>query len=1134
MRGLPQYRRTRRFASSPQVHHQTAGLSDTGAPGDPRVHLARTDQHRPRLTLFGGPLLQRSPGVPVLLTPSHARLLTLVWGHEERGISRAAAIGLLWEEEDTPRSRQRLRQLLHDLGIRLGFRPLAGHGEGRLLPEPGLVASDLDDYHQAIAAHELRRALSLFSLGFATRLDGHTGGEEYDDWLLSKREGLRRRLSEAAARDWDRARPAGAWPEALEAAEVLAALDPDSEASVTRLVESRAVTGSVQGAQHAVAEFVARLPVGSAPSREAAALFERIGRMGPARAASGPAGRAQPPLVGRTEALQVARGALDRVASGSFEFLLFRGEGGAGKTRLLEEVRKEAIVAGFRCLDARPVELERRIPLNPLVDMLTDPSVAPHIRSLGEPWRAVIASLLPTLPAGMDPPVVPPIAETSLSRRLYDAFATLFSEMAESGPHLLFLDDLQWADATTVAVLQFVQRRWRSGALGVVAAIRPELVSGSDEVARYLTSTPDLPVTMVELGDLTEGEARTLLDLVAGTELEAVAADRLLALGGRNPFYLIELTRDLVAGKVQLPELPTEAITLPISLRQLLEPRIQELGEAAASVASHLAVWGRSIALADLARLTRSSLDNTAIQVEDLELCRLATVEQGRVSLGHELFRSTIYQGLTATRRSLLHGRVAEFLTEQEGQQPGETAIHFARAGNAAGAALKGREAADRALESGAMAEAAYFLQLVVENVGDAVLKAEATADLARVLHMNREITRANPMLELAASRLRAVGLHARALRMDIRRVEGLAELGAAPLSDLLDRLATIKHLARAANDDEALALALDSELHLLHRSGRVVEIRALFDEIRPVTASPDRAAACLANAALALNVLFGDADEALRCAREAVRIAEAGEHTLQALSRLIMVVVTRGEMGLPGYAPLLARASDLALRSGDLALRFQIASNQGVYFLDSGNLDRAEQALLTAGALISRADASVLRISHYCNVGELCLLQREFPQARHWFLSASDLVGPGIPAFYDKLVSAGLGICALELGALAEARAHEARLDVNEPILYYDPWLVLLFLSRLHERRGNLAKAVAVLDASRASLRDRFPLTWLRLQVRRASLARKLGDTIDRAELASASALAAQLHLRNLEEQLGALVGGGRSEGSR
>lgn len=1107
------------------MYHHEVALPHSGAPGGPRVSVTSTDHDRPQLTLFGGPLLQRGPGVPVLLTPSHERLLALVWGHEDRGISRTSAIWLLWEEEDTPRSRQRLRQLLHDLGTRLGFRPMDGHGEGRLRAGSRLVGSDLDDFRHALAAHQLPKALSLFRLGFAARLDGRTGGEEYEDWLLAKREALRRHLKEAAAREWDRARPAGAWAEALDAAEVLAALDPGSEAAVTKLVEARAVSGSLQSAEQAAEDFLAQLPAGSGPTRETAELFDRIRRMGHVLTLTDPPDRSQPPLVGRRQALQVARGALDRVATGQFEFLLFRGEGGAGKTRLMEEIRNEASVAGFQCLSARPVELERRIPLNPLVDMLGDPSVTPHIRALEEPWRAVIASLLPTLPAGMDPPVVPPIAETSLSRRLYDAFATLFAEMAESGPHLLFLDDLHWADATTVTVLQFVQRRWRSGTLGVVAAIRPELISTSDEVARYLTSTDDLPVTTVELDDLTDGEARILLDLVAGTQLDAPAADRLLALGGRNPFYLIELTRDFVAGKVQLPELPTEAITLPISLRQLLEPRIRELGEAAANVAAHLAVWGRAIALSDLAHLTQTSLEDTARCVEELERCRLAAVEHGRVSLSHELFRSTIYQGLTATRRSLLHGRAAEHLGNQEAQQPGETAIHFARAGQAAGAALKGRQAADRALESGAMAEAAYFLQLVVENVGDVRLKAEATADLAKVLHMNREITRANPMLELAASRLRAVGRHDRALRMDIRRVEGLAEVGAAPLPDLLDRLATIKTLARAANDDEALALALDSELHLLHRSGRVAEIRALFDEMRPVTRSPDRAAACLANAALSLNVLFGDADEALKCAREAVRIAEAGEHTLQALSRLIMVIVTRGEMGLPDYAPLLARATDLALRSGDLALRFQIASNQGVYFLDTGDPDRAEQALLSAGALLSRADASVLRISHYCNMGELSLERRDFPQARDWFHAARDVLGPGIPAFYDKLVSAGLGVCALELGALAEARAHEARLDATEPILYYDPWLVLLFLSRLHERRGSLPKALAVLEACHPSLKARFPLAWLRLQVRRAMLAKKLGLQIDGEDLASAAALVARLRLEHLHSQVQLLL---------
>ncbi len=1118
MKGLPTGRSQRRFASPPLVYHHEVALPDGGARGDPRVSVASTDHGRPQLALFGGPLLQRSPGVPVLLTPSHERLLALVWGHEDRGISRASAIWLLWEEEDTPRSRQRLRQLLHDLGTRLGFRPLAGHGEGRLRPGSRLVGSDLDDFHHALTAHQLPKALSLFRLGFAARLDGRTGCEEYEDWLLAKREALRRRLKEAAAREWDQARPAGAWSEALGAAEVLAALDPGSEAAVTKLVEARAVTGSLQSAEQAAADFLSHLPPGSGLTREAAALFDRIRRMGPVWIATGPSDRSQPPLVGRRQALQVARSALDRVAMGSFEFLLFRGEGGAGKTRLMEELRREASVAGFRCLGATPVELEQRIPLNPLIDMLGDPSVAPHIRALDEPWRAVIASLLPSLPAGMDPPVVPPIAETSLSRRLYDAFATLFAAMAESGPYLLFLDDLHWADATTVAVLQFVQRRWRSGPLGVVAAVRPELISGSDEVARYLANSADLPVTTVELDDLTDGEARILLDLVAGTQLDAPAANRLLALGGRNPFYLIELTRDFVAGKVQLPELPTEAITLPISLTQLLEPRIQELREAAANVAAHLAVWGRAITLSELAHLTQSELEDTAHHVEELERCRLATVDQGRVSLSHELFRSTIYQGLTATRRSLLHGRAAEFLNKHEGQQPGETAIHFARAGQAAGAALKGREAADRALESGAMAEAAYFLQLVVENVADATLKAEATADLAKVLHMNREITRANPMLELAASRLRAVGRHDRALRMDIRRVEGLAEVGAAPLPDLLDRLATIKSLARAANDDEALALALDSELHLLHRSGRVAEIRALFDEIRPLTGSPDRAAACLANAALSLNVLFGDADEALRCAREAVRIAEAGEDAqrrLECLNRLFLVLLYLGRAKISEGTTTLVRARQLALKSGDVLNRFQIESNQGVADMDAGDFGDAALSFAAAAGILRGAQAAVMRLNHQYNLGELAYFQGDFPSALEHFRASEALLGPSLmPADIQFLVNAAIGLCSVEVGAIAEARRREEIVRDFQGPWHFDPTLPLTFVVRLLERRASHAEAHAMLKGSMPEVRLRFPVAWLKLLPLEARLARRLRNQDWRTSIHAGISLAYDLRL--------------------
>lgn len=1071
------------------------------------------ERERATLRLFGGPALWRSSGEPVALTQTQARLLTLIWGHDDRGLPRTSAIWLLWEEEDSPRARQRLRQLLHEIRVRAGFRPVAGEADEHLAPRTELVACDVEEFKAALADHHLRKALTLHDRGFAPRLERRGLTEEFEDWLLARRETLRRRLRDAAAAAWDHFRPAGSWSGARDAAEVLVTLDPDNEAAVMKLVEARAMTGSPERAEMAVADFVGRMPAGFTLAPESAELLERLRRLAPLTTNLAHTAPPPPPLVGRRHGLAAARRMLARVAEGSFEFLLLRGEGGSGKTRIMEEVWKEANLAGIRCLQARPVEMERRIPLNPLLDMLRDPFLLRRVAELDEPWRAVIASLLPTLPEGMDPPVVPPVAEASLSRRLYDAFATLFSAAAEDEPLVLFIDDLQWADATTVAVLQFVQRRWRSGALGIVAALRPELVAQSDALTAYLNETSDLPVTTVELGDLSDTEARTLVDLVAGAELDPLVATRLCALAGRNPFYLIELTRDHVAGKFHLPETPTEAITLPISIRQLLEPRIAGLGEGAADAGSHLSVWGRWITLPELAALTGTTLEESAGHAEELERCRLAEVDRGRIRLAHELFRSAMYQGLTATRRAMLHGRVAEYLEGLEGQQPGELAVHYDRAGNASGAAARAREAADRAMESGAMAEAAYFLQLVVENVADARLKALATADLAKVLHMSREILRANPLLELAASRLRAVGEHARALRMDVRRVEGLAEVGAAPLSDLLDRLATIKALARASTDDEALALALDAELHLLHRSGKVPEIRRLFEEIRPLASSPNPVAACLANASLALNVLFGDAEEALRCAREAVRVAE-GENSLLALSRLIVVLVTRGEMGLPEYRDTLHRATALAERSGDLALRFHVRSNQGVYHMDSGDLDRAEAAFSAAGALLNRADASILRISHNCNMGELLLLRGEPNEAWDWFAAAERFLGVGIPSFYHNLVAAGLGLCAIELGAFTEARAREEQLVPIGDDPWYDPFLVVYFRSRLHERRGDKGTSFDLLSERADSILRRFPITWLRLQARRWQLSRKSGRAMTQEETQKMRSVAAKLGL--------------------
>src|SRR5690606_13571213 len=119
--------------------------------------------------------------------------------------------------------------------------------------------------------------------------------------------------------------------------------------------------------------------------------------------------------------------------------------------------------------------------------------LAGHLRALGTPWRTVIASLLPIVD---DDPIedIPPIQEARLSRRLFDGLYLLMERIAAEASTILFIDDLHWADETTLTALQFIQRRWEGGSLGVVAAARPDILGESVPGRKYMFRHPDLPV----------------------------------------------------------------------------------------------------------------------------------------------------------------------------------------------------------------------------------------------------------------------------------------------------------------------------------------------------------------------------------------------------------------------------------------------------------------------------------------------------------------------------------------------------------------------------------------------------------------------------------------------------------------
>lgn len=1042
-----------------------------------------------RVRLFDEPLLD-GPDGECRLSPFQRALLTLVFA--EGSISRPRVSQLLWQREADTKTRQSIRQLKNEIRRRSGAHVVQADGD--VLVASPEVTSDVQDLAIHLERGRLAEAAGLVATGFSPA-SVDRAADAFDDWKSGYCEDVRARIVRQASAKWEASTRGNDWGSARDAAEALYLLSPDAQATA-RVIEARARVGRLQSAEVAYAEFRDRHPAG----HEAEQVEAVIAGVRSLESESEPSGTQAPvPFVGRKEALTRLTSVFDDVRRGKFSFALVSGEAGIGKTRLLRELERAARLEGLQCLTAQPVELERRISLNPIIDALSALDLDPHLKAIGEPWRTVIGTMLPPGPHAEPVQALPPIEERSLSRRLLDAFSLLFRSIANEQPTLFFLDDLQWADATTIAALQFYQRRWNQSFFGVITTVRPDAVSKRDPAASYLSDEGKLAVRRIDLDELKEDEARQLVAFLGEERIEEADVAKLCALSGRHPLYLTELTRDYLAGQLVLPKSEADAFNIPISLKQILASRMEAISERARSVLNLLSVGSRPMRLSDLGGLLDVSLDHAADAADELRRRRLIELDRDRLWIAHDLFRTAIYRALSEAHKAVLHHRLAEHIRVGSGEEAAsELAIHFDRAGRPELSAKYGWTAAGRAFERGAVAEAAHFYELVTRNESDDARRAEATAYLATSLHLNRDISRANPALELASTRLRSAGMPELARRMDIRRVEGLAEAGDTPVDDLVERLRAIKQEARAAGDWEGVALALDFELQQLQLAERLDAVRALFGEVEYVLAKQDETASAIAHRCLAVGLMLDSTEQALNSAKISVTLSKhrTPDHRLKALNRLVIVLLQRGALHLPENELFVSEARALAQRSGDLLQRFSFESNLGVSYLDAGNLDRAQAHFDRARHLLGEADMTFPRINLAINLAELALVRRDFRMAAESFRSATQHPGLAIPIYTEQMVSAGLGHCALEQGRVAEARRQFESLQNSPSTWYYDPTIILSFRAKFLERTQDLEGAISILSEAQNDLKGRLVAAWLKNQLTLARLLKKARDS--------------------------------------
>jgi class 3 adenylate cyclase/tetratricopeptide (TPR) repeat protein len=433
-------------------------------------------------------------------------------------------------------------------------------------------------------------------------------------------------------------------------------------------------------------------------------------------------GQRRTPFVGRESQVAELWERWGRVRRGEGQSVLLTGEAGVGKTRLVLALRERLGSAPHLWLECGAWPSARASAFHPMVELLerglaftSRDEVGDKLRKLENGLglaRLEVPTALPLLSdlLGLPVPDEPGMAGMDPETRRERTIAALSAWMvalARSRPVWFVVEDLHWADPSTLELLGRLVDRVPGRRVFLLLTARPDFVEPWPDPTRF---------TRIDLGNLAPRPARELIESVRGaTPLEDSAIEQILERSDGIPLYLEELTRAAVEAKGPSAEIPA-------TLQDSLMARLDRLGPAK-ELAQLASVVGREFSARLLAGASEAEPD-----VLRNELGRLVTsglvVRRGDAGGGsyafrHALIQEAAYGSLLRERRHRLHARVARSLEEHlperaamepeilarhfdEAQMPLEAIHHYKRAGERETARSAGREALEhlrRALE---------------------------------------------------------------------------------------------------------------------------------------------------------------------------------------------------------------------------------------------------------------------------------------------------------------------------------------------------------------------------------------------------------------------------------------------------
>ncbi len=948
--------------------------------------------------------------------------LMLSWLALEGPTPRERLAQLLWPDSEPASARNTLRQRLFQLRRQLGVELVEGHA---VLALADGVAHDLADSDELLGGQDAGASGALA------------------EWLASQREQRRGRMRLALAELCEMSEQAQDWPGALLHAHELLALESLSEEAHRCVMRLHYLAGDRAAALLAFdrCEQTLKNEVGALPSPQTLQLLGMIEASGKDATQPVPGGAALPANVLRPPRLVGRAAVVEALLQGwdAGQVVLIEGEGGLGKSRLLQALAQER--AGALVVAARPGDAA--VPLASLTRWVAalhrhDERAAGRLDVV---HRRELAKLLPEMAAGLVA-----VPRGGQDQALPDALDALWRAQTPDFAGLL-VDDLQWADEASVEWLgDWVLRSPVASADG--AAPRWALASRPADEASALGAlrqelTAHARLRPLPLGPLDEAALAELVDSLGLPGLSGASSGAALRQHtGGNPMFLLETLKQAWSEQRLAGDVAGWLRARPSNVRAVIAERLARLPTGALALARVASVAGADFGAALAAEVLGRPVIDLTDDWQALEAAQVLSDE----SFAHDLVFEAVRDGLPAPIARHLHGRIAGFLEADSIHHPAPARVadHWQAAGQPLRALPWLSQAADTAWRCARRHEQVRFILRRADILADAGQQGAAFAAV-----------------------LAATDLH---LGVDYDIVDGQA------LCDRLDRL--------APTDAQRLEAAL-MRIHLLGHRGDVEQLIA-------------RAAACVAEAKrLGDERLLAQAHSehgsvlvmADRPQDAVLPLRQATEWLLQhgtsaersaTTGSLAVALDNCGQLdaAMPWHETSIAWADQI----GDWSQVMCGLSNLACNRIDRGDLRRASQSVQRALDVAGRHDSIGGQLGTTWALHGLCELSLGRYRSGLRALDEAERVMQREQPAYLAVVECHRAACWWQLGQAARARQALQKVGTGDDTPLVARVRRVLLLSRLaRERSGGrdeaaawLAQAVALLSEG-----DRPDLYW-------------------------------------------------------